>query len=306
MQWRHGTRRWILNFAKSHISFWTLSESPLLPSPNRTITQPHLRSMFACSMMERDKVCSHDGNKGKMVWRETHWGPMWLLMWPLLLEKLSNGQSSGRGGNSQVRVAPHSSEAQELKEGSLGTWSCEHPLTCSWLHRETLWGGSTLPSSSKKVWSEKLCLPGSLNIHSQFCFQHSPNGKPRQMCGQPLCPSAGGDASLSLVLFQCPSSIPTSAPLHPTRHGSSTQLFIYLAAVGLGCGTWELSLQCTDSLVVACGLSGSSLLGLCSAAHGILVPGPEIESASPALQGRFLTTGPPGTLQLGKFLRDRD
>ena len=185
MQWRHGTRRWILNFAKSHISFWTLSESPLLPSPNWTITQPHLRSVFACSMMERDKVCSHDGNKGKMEWRETDLGPMWLLMWPLLLEKLSNGQSSGQGGNSQVRVAPHSSEAQELKEGSLGTWSWKHPLTCSWLHRETLWGGSTLPSSSKKVWSEKLCLPGSLNIHSQFCFQNSSNGKPRQSVGSP-------------------------------------------------------------------------------------------------------------------------
>lgn len=141
--------------------------------------------MFACSMMERDKVCSHDGNKGKMEWRETDLGPMWLLMWPLLLEKLSNGQSSGQGGNSQVRVAPHSSEAQELKEGSLGTWSWKHPLTCSWLHRETLWGGSTLPSSSKKVWSEKLCLPGSLNIHSQFCFQNSSNGKPRQSVGSP-------------------------------------------------------------------------------------------------------------------------
>ena len=32
----------------------------------------------------------------------------------------------------------------------------------------------------------------------------------------------------------------------------------------------------------------------CSAGHGILVPLPGIEPESPALQGRFLTTGPPG------------
>ena len=37
------------------------------------------------------------------------------------------------------------------------------------------------------------------------------------------------------------------------------------------------------SVAVAQGLS-------CSAACGILVPGPEIEPASPALQGGFLTT----------------
>ena len=46
-------------------------------------------------------------------------------------------------------------------------------------------------------------------------------------------------------------------------------------------------LQSTGSVVVARGLS-------CSAACGILVPRPGIEPVSPALQGRFLTTGPPG------------
>ena len=45
-------------------------------------------------------------------------------------------------------------------------------------------------------------------------------------------------------------------------------------------------LQSTDSVVVAHGLS-------CSAACGILVRGPGIEPMSPALQGGFLTTGPP-------------
>ena len=41
------------------------------------------------------------------------------------------------------------------------------------------------------------------------------------------------------------------------------------------------------SVIVAPGLS-------CPAAHGILVPRPGIEPLSPALEGRFLTTGPPG------------
>ena len=63
---------------------------------------------------------------------------------------------------------------------------------------------------------------------------------------------------------------------------------------GLSCGTrdlccmmWELSLQRTDSLVVAHRLS-------CSTACGILVHQSGIEPMSPALQGRFFTIGPPG------------
>ena len=32
----------------------------------------------------------------------------------------------------------------------------------------------------------------------------------------------------------------------------------------------------------------------CSVAYGILVPGPGFEPTSPAFQGGFLTTGPPG------------
>ena len=64
------------------------------------------------------------------------------------------------------------------------------------------------------------------------------------------------------------------------------KLFIYLAASGLGCIMWYLSLEGTDFLVVVPGLS-------CSAACGILVPRSGIEPMSPALQGRFLTTGPP-------------
>ena len=53
------------------------------------------------------------------------------------------------------------------------------------------------------------------------------------------------------------------------------------------CGTWALSLRCKSSVVVAPGLS-------CPTACGILVPRPGIEPASPELEGRFFTTGPPG------------
>ena len=57
---------------------------------------------------------------------------------------------------------------------------------------------------------------------------------------------------------------------------------------GLSCDTHDLSLQPLDlSLVVSRGLS-------CSKACGILVPRPGINPSSPALEGRFLTTGPPG------------
>ena len=53
------------------------------------------------------------------------------------------------------------------------------------------------------------------------------------------------------------------------------------------CGTRALALRRASSVVVARGLS-------CPTACGILVPQPEIEPVSPALEGRFFTTGPPG------------
>ena len=52
-------------------------------------------------------------------------------------------------------------------------------------------------------------------------------------------------------------------------------------------GTWALSLRSTSSVVMARGLSYP-------AACGIPVPRPEIEPVSPALEGGFITTGPPG------------
>ena len=61
---------------------------------------------------------------------------------------------------------------------------------------------------------------------------------------------------------------------------------IYLAACGLGWGLRDLALWHPDFLAVVRGLR-------CSVARGILVPPPGMESVSPALQGRFLTIGPP-------------
>ena len=87
----------------------------------------------------------------------------------------------------------------------------------------------------------------------------------------------------------------------PTQYyHPSFYLFVYLAASGLGCSGWALccvvgdlplqwilELWHTSSVVVACRLS-------CSMAGGILIPWPGIEPSSPALQGRFLTSGPQG------------
>ena len=64
------------------------------------------------------------------------------------------------------------------------------------------------------------------------------------------------------------------------------KMFIYLVALGLGCCTQALSSWCVGSVVEAHGLS-------CSVACGILLLRPGIEPMSPALQGRFSTSGPP-------------
>ena len=89
--------------------------------------------------------------------------------------------------------------------------------------------------------------------------------------------------------------------------GYSVFYFAYLAAVGLTCGMWALGqvsqIFCfgtwtpavaRGSSSVMCGLSSCGCGLSCSMACGILVPQPGIEPSFPALEGKFLTTGPPG------------
>ena len=72
---------------------------------------------------------------------------------------------------------------------------------------------------------------------------------------------------------------------------------------GLSCGMQDLHCirrgslwWCTDFLAAACRLSGS-------VAGGILVPRPGIEPESSAVQGEFLTAGPPGKSLFGPLKR---
>ena len=59
----------------------------------------------------------------------------------------------------------------------------------------------------------------------------------------------------------------------------------------LSCGTWDLLSQLENSLVVVQELQQLQDPGLVAPWH--CGPRPEIEPTSPALQGRFLTAGPP-------------
>ena len=94
--------------------------------------------------------------------------------------------------------------------------------------------------------------------------------------------------------------------------------WVLVAAHGIfRCGTWVFSLElwhtgsracglcsCSaGSLVVPHGLSSCGVRLRCPAACGILVPWPALKPASPALEGRFSTTGPPGKSPLHSFLR---
>ena len=89
---------------------------------------------------------------------------------------------------------------------------------------------------------------------------------------------------------------------------------------GLSCGTRDILLQQAQELLSSCGMSSKAqapkcagsvvavhgslvvALGLsCPAARGIFFPRPGIELASPALEGGFLTTGPPGKSPFNAF-----
>ena len=66
---------------------------------------------------------------------------------------------------------------------------------------------------------------------------------------------------------------------------------------------WDLLLWCAS--FSSCGARALEHVGLVAPQHvvcGILASRPGIEPASPALEGRFLTTGPPGKSQDKDFL----
>ena len=77
--------------------------------------------------------------------------------------------------------------------------------------------------------------------------------------------------------------------------------FLILAVLGLCCSTWTFS-TCGapgDSLVNEHGLQSVQTpqlrqAGFLAAAYGTLLPWSGIKPASPALEGEFSTTGPPG------------
>ena len=74
------------------------------------------------------------------------------------------------------------------------------------------------------------------------------------------------------------------------------KIFIYLAVLGLGRGTWVLFIATCRTF--HCGQCAAAS---CSAVCGILVPRSGIDLMSPASQDRFLTTGPPGTFPKESF-----
>ena len=71
-------------------------------------------------------------------------------------------------------------------------------------------------------------------------------------------------------------------------------IFIYLVASGLSWGMRDLSLWFVGSIFAARKVSYPK-------ARGMLVPWAGIEPMSPALEGRFLTVGPPTKSLVGKF-----
>ena len=77
-----------------------------------------------------------------------------------------------------------------------------------------------------------------------------------------------------------------------------------------GCGVRVQWLWHSGSLVVVHGLqSAGSVVAVpglcCPVASGILIPQPGIKPVSPALEGRFLTTGPPGKFLIPYPLQHR-
>ena len=74
---------------------------------------------------------------------------------------------------------------------------------------------------------------------------------------------------------------------------AACRLFTVVRGLLSNCGSQAL--ERVGSVVVACRLS-------CPVACGTLVPQPGIEPTSPALEGGFLTTGPPGKSLIYLFI----
>ena len=71
--------------------------------------------------------------------------------------------------------------------------------------------------------------------------------------------------------------------------------FSSCGALASCCGTWALGSGARGLVVSVHGLSLAGARELsCPAARRILVPQPGIQPTSPAMEGRFLATGPPG------------
>ena len=84
-----------------------------------------------------------------------------------------------------------------------------------------------------------------------------------------------------------------SSLLHAGFFVEACGLFVAVHGLSSSCGT--RASECTGSVAAARGLG-------CHTACGILVPQPGIEPVSPALEGRFLTTGPLGKSQRQHYL----
>ena len=141
------------------------------------------------------------------------------------------------------------------------------------------------PCMRKIPWSRER-LPTSVFWAAEFSMDYTVHGvvKSRTQPNNFLC-SDGLSAPL----------VAKTAGFYVFIKKNNNLFIFYIYLLGLGCDTPGSSLHPvgnTGRLVVACGLSHCT-------ACGNLVPRPGLEPASPALQGRSLTTGRLGRWPLG-------
>ena len=150
------------------------------------------------------------------------------------------------------------------------------------------------------------CRPLHPGCHHLLCSHGHPAHLFPDLHSQGKLPTWGSKETMAACWTPGPRNLNTLAPGKRDQDASHKLIqtffffpifiyFISLARSGLPCCTRDLSFRFTDPLVVAHGLSSSS-------ACGILVPRPGIEPMSSALQGGFLTTGPPEKSPIQTFL----